>query len=556
MKIKRLVRLGAATLLSLSSLLTLSIPMASAAVQTCTWVGGTDTNLATAANWTNCGGGAPLAGDIISFGTGSGTTQTNLVNNLGVSLGGVISNPIPTGTAGFHIDTIALTAGAALSVASTASCTDSPVGINYGAISAAGDLTINTDAHYIAGITSLTVAGNLTIQSSNGFGGLTSATGSTVAGNVIVTSPLSYRTTTCSAVQHGGVGYQASGASVSGFTIHGLTVQKGASVFLADATYPIVLGGGTGTTNPYLSFFGNLDSNYNYVATTYTVSGAITLTSNATIYASDLVTLNVTGAISGAGFALAADPTSTGNITFNPSSNTSNTTTGSQANPATTVTVASGDNQPSVGVSTIPNETLILDGIRGSISLLSGSTLMGDGVADYLYAPIGSIVAPGHSPGCLTLGGLALFGTYQVQIGGTVACTGYDQLKVASTATTLQITNATLDVSLYNGFVPQVGQSYTIISNASTTPVTGTFNGIAEGGTYTNQGVTYSVTYVGGAGHDVVLTVTAIDASKLPAKPNTGLKLITAHPLVALATTAAAALALAYAARRMKPAHR
>lgn len=557
MKIKRLVRLGAATLLSLSSLLTLSIPLAGATPQTCVWTGGgSDTKMSTAANWSgaSCNNSVPQAGDVISFNTSTGTSVVNITNDLGHSLGGVISTPVDAsaGLNGFKIDTIALTAGAALSVTSTATCTYQPIPISYGTLTAAGDLSVDSDAHNLIG-TNLTVSGNITLANSSGGAYLSAKSGSSVTGNVVVASPTSFYTGTCSQGQGGGIGL-VTGASLNGFTIHGITVQKGASVDLVDATYPITLGGGSGTTSPEISFYGNVDNNSAYVATTYTVSGALTLNSDAKVYAGDLVTLNVTSAISGSGFALSADPTSTGDITFSPSSNNSNTKTGSQANAAQTVTAS--DSLKTTSVTVVPNETFILDGDRGQVILLKGSTLMGNGTTTYLLANAGSIVAPGHSPGCLTTDNLALSGTYQVQVGGTDACTGYDQLKVTSGATVVDVTGATLDVSLYNGFVPKVGQSYTIISNASSTAVNGTFTGIAEGGTYTNQGVTYKVTYVGGAGHDVVLTVTAIDASKLPSKPDTGLMLVTGHPMIAFGTSVAAAIVLIGAARKFGPASR
>src|SRR5665213_2894628 len=65
MKIKNLPRLIPATVLTLSSLLTIGVPMAAAAgPYTCTWTGaGTDANFSTAANWSGCNSAAPVAGD-------------------------------------------------------------------------------------------------------------------------------------------------------------------------------------------------------------------------------------------------------------------------------------------------------------------------------------------------------------------------------------------------------------------------------------------------------------------------------------------------------------
>ena len=69
-----------------------------------------------------------------------------------------------------------------------------------------------------------------------------------------------------------------------------------------------------------------------------------------------------------------------------------------------------------------------------------------------------------------------------------------------------------LNLSLVNGFIPVVGQQYKIIDNQGPSAVTGKFFGpINEGGTITlNQHYKFSVSYAGGDGNDVVLTVAAV----------------------------------------------
>ena len=54
------------------------------------------------------------------------------------------------------------------------------------------------------------------------------------------------------------------------------------------------------------------------------------------------------------------------------------------------------------------------------------------------------------------------------------------------------------------GFTPRDGESFTIIK--STAPIVGKFNGLAEGASFTINGVPFTITYVGGGGDDVVLT--------------------------------------------------
>lgn len=232
-----------------------------------------------------------------------------------------------------------------------------------------------------------------------------------------------------------------------------------------------------------------------------------------------------------------------------PSQSGGGTGGGSSDSLATPTTTVVSDDQSSSGRSVSGNETLVLDGKVGTTIVASGGTIKGSGtVVGDLTVSSGAVVAPGHSPGCLTMNNLILNGTYQAEVGGTDPCSGYDQLKVNGT---VDLTGSTLQVVTYNYFVPKVGQSYTIIDNdGSADAVTGTFNGIAEGGEYTNEGVTYTVTYIGGDGNDVVLTVKAVDASKLPKNPNTGFRLISANPLVSLISSSLLAGALFMLARR------
>jgi hypothetical protein len=61
-------------------------------------------------------------------------------------------------------------------------------------------------------------------------------------------------------------------------------------------------------------------------------------------------------------------------------------------------------------------------------------------------------------------------------------------------------------VVLYNGFVPQIGNQFTVIENRGGMPIVGTFVDVPEGGTVTAGGFNFTATYLGGGGHDFVLT--------------------------------------------------
>ncbi len=55
-------------------------------------------------------------------------------------------------------------------------------------------------------------------------------------------------------------------------------------------------------------------------------------------------------------------------------------------------------------------------------------------------------------------------------------------------------------------FISSTGNTFTIINKTSPGAITGTFNGLAEGATFTQGVRTYQITYVGGTGNDVVIT--------------------------------------------------
>ena len=93
-----------------------------------------------------------------------------------------------------------------------------------------------------------------------------------------------------------------------------------------------------------------------------------------------------------------------------------------------------------------------------------------------------------------------------------------DYSAVSTAAVTL--TSATLSVDT-STFTPTATAVMTIIVNTGSSPISGTFTGLAEGATVTsatNSGTTFTISYLGGAGHDVTLTaVTAATDTTAPA---------------------------------------
>ncbi len=137
--------------------------------------------------------------------------------------------------------------------------------------------------------------------------------------------------------------------------------------------------------------------------------------------------------------------------------------------------------------------------------LIEGSTTTDIGNATNAVALNGN-VAPGNSAisSFDVTGNLSLTSgkTLTIKIdAATTAGTSYDQLNVTGT---VNLAGATL--SLSGTYVPVAGNVFTILANDGTDAITGTFNGLAQGGTLSHNGVTLTISYTGGDGNDITLT--------------------------------------------------
>ena len=113
------------------------------------------------------------------------------------------------------------------------------------------------------------------------------------------------------------------------------------------------------------------------------------------------------------------------------------------------------------------------------------------------------VIAPGASPGELKTGNLTLDPdvTYRVELDGS-APAGYDRLKVEGT-----VALGGAQLVLLPSFIPNAGQAFTIIDNDGADAVSGTFDGLAEGATIQTGDARFAVSYRGGDGNDVILTL-------------------------------------------------
>jgi len=101
--------------------------------------------------------------------------------------------------------------------------------------------------------------------------------------------------------------------------------------------------------------------------------------------------------------------------------------------------------------------------LRGDGALVASGRISGTGSVNVDHVIIENELSPGNSPGCINFGGNVTFsasGTLLTEIGGTIPCTDYDQIKVANTLT---LNSPTLEVVLINGFEPQYQDSFDIM---------------------------------------------------------------------------------------------
>lgn len=161
-------------------------------------------------------------------------------------------------------------------------------------------------------------------------------------------------------------------------------------------------------------------------------------------------------------------------------------------------------NNTYTGVSTVFGGTLLVHGHQPSsaVSLLTGGTVGGNGRVGAINALNGH-VAPGASPGKLSSSGLSFFnpaGLLKIEINGTNAGVTFDQVDV--TGSVLLMGGG---LGLAMNIVGAVSNQYLIVQNDGGDSVSGTFTGLPEGGSVTNNGVVFSITYLGGDGNDIVL---------------------------------------------------
>lgn len=558
MKIKSCVSFGSALLLSLSSFLVIITPSVHAA--TMTWDGGgSDNKLSTAENWV--GDVAPTNSDSVDF-------PLDVVFGGGCSADVTLSNDL-------DYNTVTL-AGISLSGTLPDGCSHKLILADYdfsvsGNISGMSQLTIQSDITVTAPIiitgteaASLNIqANNITIDNSR-FNGSISGTG-----KITITDNGGGKGGGCS-VDQSNV-FKGSGSGFTG-TIEvvspngSLMVPSATTDFVRNASQISIVG------DSYLSFItpfqadttfdrpltftgtnivnamqsndngtpecGDITSN-----TTLVISSDVSFAAETTFYPYD-VNIEFTGNVTGQDKVVLADGVS-GSITF-PDGTTieSKTLEYSINDEADCYQLYNSQTRNRKVTVNIDCSSSI--GTDADYPLAISGILAGIGKIGHVEIQSGGVVAPGQSPGCLSTGNLAMVSgsTYDFEVGGTAECSEHDQIKVSGT---VNLGGGTLNTISYNGFIPVAGQTYKIIDNDGSDAISGTFASLPEGATFTLGTTVLKISYVGGDGNDVVLSVTSS-----PATPDTGFNLLMNNPLITLLGTTGAAGGIALVARKQK----
>jgi len=166
------------------------------------------------------------------------------------------------------------------------------------------------------------------------------------------------------------------------------------------------------------------------------------------------------------------------------------------------------------------SSSIVLKGISSSVStlqvngsyskatiFLSGGRLTGTGTVKEVQNVSGGTFSPGTPAGTFTIVTDLTFSStniFSTQINGATVGS-FGQLSVVGL---VSLNNASLNIPAVSNL--SVGQKVMIINNGASSSISGRFQGLVEGASITVGAVTFTISYKGGTGNDVVLTVTNV----------------------------------------------
>jgi hypothetical protein len=141
----------------------------------------------------------------------------------------------------------------------------------------------------------------------------------------------------------------------------------------------------------------------------------------------------------------------------------------------------------------------------GITAEISGNGTIGDATRVTMSPGTSTTFGIGNGVGVIATKNLDVSARlFNVDLAGPAAGSGYDQVAVTGTVT---LGGASLKLRMAPGFAPPVGHVFTIVGNDGADAVIGAFAGLAEGAIITDKGFDLRLSYAGGDGNDVTLTV-------------------------------------------------
>ncbi|MGJ8657350.1 MAG: autotransporter-associated beta strand repeat-containing protein [Akkermansiaceae bacterium] len=384
------------------------------------------------------GGSVTAVNSSIAQGTGSGTTT---VSGSGSMLN--LSNDLTSGSTGTGILNI-LSQG---TVENSGLALIGSAGTANGTVNVTGAGSTWTANDYLAvgssgtGILSITNGGSVSVGSIGDIGSYASGNGT-----------LNVNGVGSQYIQTGGgdlslaIGYEGTGSA---------TISNGGHINHSSVTEDLLIAsesGSTGTLN-----IGGASGASATVAGTVDATGITGGSGSAT------VNFNHTNS----NYALTNDGTTSGTaVVLSGSVAVNHTGSGSTTlNGANTYT----------GDTTINDGTLYLDGsITSDTTVEAGGTLSGSGISSgAVLVKSGATIAPGNSPGTLTVDSLDLEAgaTVNIELGGALLL-NFDLLSIENSASL----DGILDIVYVNGFTANLGDSFTILNAGDLTGAFATIN--------------------------------------------------------------------------------
>lgn len=505
-------------------------PTAEAATSTtCNWAGvqGTDNKFSTSTNWSCSGVTIPDHTTAVTIDMNLLTEGQALINDLQGAIGSLeITDSETTATyRNASVDTVGLIHG--------------------------GTITRKTENDFMS-IGSVTSAGSIVMNYS---------------------SPATYPLNAAAYDVAGSVTMDGGSIHITSVKNNSQIILEGGAVLYAQAYYSslnyandITVNKGSVTVSDYCKFVDGKCSGY--VESKVTFSGVVTLNSDTPLYIGKkgYASLDLTKETAGSG-KFVFEPMSEGDLAVAgvkqpyPTKQTIiKSVTDCTTDPKGSIIVARNDSA-TLDNATVTNGRVVIDGVlKGNGKFVHCVYSATDSWGGFLVVNAGAVIAPGNSPGVITADSFSLDGEYQFQFGGDNPGTGYDQIVVTNyvdTTTTPDEIVVTLgptsriSTERLGSYTPARGKVFTVIDNQSKNAVSGTFSGLPEGATFEQNGIVFRVSYVGGTGNDVTLTV-----MNTPIAPDTGFALVQSNPAFTGLVALLAGVALLVLGRKLQPTRR